>query len=225
MRVFSEEVYGVPPEQAIGLSIKTRYEVRDGEPVIVRLPEIDFIDDKDGKPVGIQKFIGRRPIAAFGNSDGDLQMFEWTTSGDGPRFALYVHHTDGEREWAYDRDSNVGRLDKGLDAAAANGWTVVNMKRDWITVFPAHERSTHPRQSALTRRVPARGTARPPGRCQLQGAPPWLPQISISPPIPAPARTWSLNADADAVGNTGLLTTQKFSPMWLRLLRSRLARL
>jgi phosphoglycolate phosphatase-like HAD superfamily hydrolase len=136
MRVFSQEVYGIPPEQVIGSSIKTKYEVRNGTPAIVRLPEIDFIDDKAGKPVGIHKFIGRRPIAAFGNSDGDLQMLQWTTAGKGPRFALYVHHTDAKREWAYDRKSSIGRLDKGLDEAKAKGWTIVDMKRDWNTVFP-----------------------------------------------------------------------------------------
>jgi hypothetical protein len=140
MRVFSLDVYGIPPEQVIGSSISTRYEVRDGTPVIVRLPEIDFIDDKAGKPVGIHKFIGRRPIAAFGNSDGDLQMLHWTTAGSGARFALYVHHTDAEREWAYDRKSDIGRLDKGLDEATAGGWTVVDMKRDWNTVFPPEGR-------------------------------------------------------------------------------------
>jgi hypothetical protein len=136
MRVFAEEVYGIPPEQIIGSSIKTIFQMQDGEPVLVRLPEIDFVDDKEGKPVGINRFIGRRPIAAFGNSDGDLQMLQWTAAGDGPRFALYVRHTDGEREWAYDRDSHIGQLDKGLDEAEAKGWTVVDMKRDWKTIYP-----------------------------------------------------------------------------------------
>jgi hypothetical protein len=136
MRVFSEKVYGVPPEQVIGTSIKTQFELRDGTPVLVRLPEINFIDDKAGKPVGINQHIGRRPIAAFGNSDGDLQMLQWTTAGSGVRFALLVHHTDSAREWAYDRKSSIGRLDKALDEAQAKGWTVADMKRDWRMIFP-----------------------------------------------------------------------------------------
>lgn len=136
LRVFAEEVYGIPPEQVIGSSIKTRFELREGKPVIVRLPEIDFIDDKEGKPIGINKFIGRRPIAAFGNSDGDLQMLQWTAAGRGARFCLLVHHTDAEREWAYDRKSHVGRLDKALDEAATKDWTVVDMKRDWKVIWP-----------------------------------------------------------------------------------------
>ena len=136
MRPWTEKVYGVPPEQVIGSSIKTKYELIDGKPVLMRLPEIDFIDDKEGKPVGIQKFIGRRPIMAFGNSDGDLQMLQWTTANNAPHFGLLVHHTDAEREYAYDRDSDFGRLDKALDAAQKNGWTVVDMKKDWKRVFP-----------------------------------------------------------------------------------------
>jgi hypothetical protein len=112
------------------------YEMRDGSPVLVRLPEIAFIDDKSGKPVGINAHIGRRPIAAFGNSDGDFEMLEWTTSVPGPRFGLLVRHTDAEREWAYDRDSHIGRLSRGLDEATTRGWTVVDMKADWLTVFP-----------------------------------------------------------------------------------------
>jgi hypothetical protein len=139
MRPWAEGVYGVPPEQVIGSSIKVKYEMRDGEPVLVRLPELDFFDDKEGKPVAIHQQIGRRPLAAFGNSDGDLQMLQWTTAGKGPRFALYVHHTDAEREWAYDRESSFGRLDKGLDEAHAKGWTVVDMKRDWKVIHP-HEK-------------------------------------------------------------------------------------
>ena len=136
MRPWTEEVYGIPPEQVIGSSIKTKFQIRDGIPVLFRLPEVDFIDDKAGKPVAINQGIGRRPIAAFGNSDGDLQMLQWTTlSGDGRRFGLIVHHTDAEREYAYDRNSAFGRLDVALDAAAANGWTVVDMKRDWKRVF------------------------------------------------------------------------------------------
>jgi len=136
MRPWTEKVYGILPEQVVGSSVKTRFEMRDGQPVLVRLAENNFIDDKEGKPVGINQHIGRRPIAAFGNSDGDLQMLQWTMAGEGPRFALYVHHTDADREWAYDRDSIIGCLDKGLDEAQANGWTVVDMKKDWSTVFP-----------------------------------------------------------------------------------------
>jgi len=135
LRVFSEEVYGVPPEQVIGSSIKTKYEVRDGKPVLMRLPEMNFIDDKAGKPVGIQMHIGRRPLAAFGNSDGDFQMLEWTTSGTGKHFGLIVHHDDAEREWAYDRTSPIGRLDRGLDEASSRGWVLVSMKNDWKRVF------------------------------------------------------------------------------------------
>ncbi len=136
MRPWVEETYGIPPEQVVGSSIKVNYEIRDGKPVLVRLPELDFIDDKEGKPVGIHKFIGRRPIAAFGNSDGDFQMLEWTTGGDGARLGVLIHHTDSEREWAYDRDSHVGRLDRGLDEAAERGWVVVDMENDWKTVYP-----------------------------------------------------------------------------------------
>ena len=135
MRPWVEKVYGIPPEQVVGSSIKVKYELRDGKPVLVRLPEIDFIDDKAGKPVGIHKFIGRRPIAAFGNSDGDFEMLQWTTGAKGPRFGLIVHHTDAEREWAYDRESHVGRLDKALDEAPKRGWVVVDMKKDWKKVF------------------------------------------------------------------------------------------
>ena len=136
MRPWVQEVYGIPPEQVVGSSIKTRFELRDGEPVLVRLPEVDFITDKEGKPIGIHKFIGRRPVAAFGNSDGDLQMLQWTAAGNGPRFMLLIHHTDAEREWAYDRKSKIGRLDQALDEAKKRGWTLVDMKRDWRRVFP-----------------------------------------------------------------------------------------
>jgi phosphoserine phosphatase len=136
MRPWTLEAYGIPPEQVVGSTIKTKFELQGGVPVLLRLPEIDFIDDKAGKPVGINKFIGRRPILAFGNSDGDQQMLEWTAAGSGVRFVGLVHHTDGEREWAYDRKSDVGRLDKALDEAEAKGWTVVDMKRDWKVVFP-----------------------------------------------------------------------------------------
>jgi hypothetical protein len=139
MRVFAEDVYGVPPEQVIGSSIKTKFEMRSTGPVIKRLPELDFIDDKAGKPVGIHKFIGRRPIAAFGNSDGDLQMLQWTAAGDGARLMLLVHHTDAQREWAYDRASHIGRLDKALDEANQRGWTVVDMKEDWNAIHPPQD--------------------------------------------------------------------------------------
>ncbi|MFY9254170.1 MAG: HAD family hydrolase [Fuerstiella sp.] len=139
MRPWSERVYGIPPEQVVGSSIKTKFEVRDGKPVLVRLPELNFIDDKEGKPVGIQQHIGRRPIMAFGNSDGDFQMLEWTTSGSGARFGLYVHHTDADREWAYDRESSVGKLSRGLDEATTRGWTVVDMKKDWSVIYPIVE--------------------------------------------------------------------------------------
>jgi phosphoglycolate phosphatase-like HAD superfamily hydrolase len=136
VRVFAEAVYGIPPEQVVGSSIKVAYEVRDDGPAIVKLPELDFIDDKAGKPVAIHKFIGRRPILAFGNSDGDFEMLEWTTAGAGPRLGLLVHHDDAEREYAYDRDSHIGRLDRGLDEAEARGWVVVSMQHDWHEVFP-----------------------------------------------------------------------------------------
>jgi len=135
MRPWVEKAYGIPPEQVIGSSIKTRFEVRDGRPVIVRLPEIAFINDKEGKPVNIDQVIGRRPVFAFGNSDGDLQMLQWTAAGEGARFMGLVHHTDGEREWAYDRASHVGRLDKALDEARKKGWTLVDMKNDWKRIF------------------------------------------------------------------------------------------
>jgi phosphoglycolate phosphatase-like HAD superfamily hydrolase len=137
MRPWTEAVYGIPPEQVVGSSIKTAYEVGDGVPVIVRLPELNFIDDKQGKPLGINSHIGRRPIAAFGNSDGDFQMLEWTTAGEGARLGMYIHHTDAEREWAYDRESHIGRLDRGLDEADARGWVVVDMKRDWASIYPS----------------------------------------------------------------------------------------
>jgi hypothetical protein len=137
MRAWVERVYGIPPEQVIGSSIKMRFELRDGKPVLVRLAELNFIDDGPGKPVGIQQHIGRRPVAAFGNSDGDLQMLQWTAAGPGSRLCVVVHHTDAEREWAYDRQSSIGRLDKALDAALARGWTVVDMKRDWKVIYPA----------------------------------------------------------------------------------------
>jgi hypothetical protein len=135
MRPWTERVYGVPPEQVVGSSIKTKFQMRDGRPELLRLPEMNFVNDGVGKPVGIHEFIGRRPIAAFGNSDGDLEMLQWTTTAGGVRFGLIVHHTDVEREYAYDRDTSFGRLDKALDAAAMNKWTVVDMKNDWKRIF------------------------------------------------------------------------------------------
>jgi len=135
MRPWTEKVYGIPPEQVIGSSIKTKFELRGDMPVLVYLPELSFLDNGSGKPVGIFSYIGRRPIAAFGNSDGDLQMMQWTAGGSGPRFCLYVHHTDSKREWAYDRKSAIGRFDKGLDEALAKGWTVVDMKNDWKIIY------------------------------------------------------------------------------------------
>jgi len=135
MRPWTERVYGVPPEQVVGSSIKTKFQVRDGRPELFRTAELNFIDDNVGKPVGINEYIGRRPIAAFGNSDGDLEMLQWTTMAGGRRLGLIVHHTDAEREYAYDRDTSFGRLDKALDAAALNKWTVVDMKNDWKRIF------------------------------------------------------------------------------------------
>ncbi|MEM7399035.1 MAG: HAD family hydrolase [Pseudomonadota bacterium] len=135
LRTFSEPVYGIPPSQVVGSSIKTEYAVVDGTPQLTRLPELNFINDKAGKPIGINQHIGKRPIFASGNSDGDFEMLEWTTAGDGPRFGLILHHTDAEREYAYDRDSHVGRLDKALDQASDRGWTVIDMKNDWKEVF------------------------------------------------------------------------------------------
>ncbi len=136
MRVWAPEAYGIPENQIVGSSIKTVFEYSDGEAVIRRLPELDFIDDKEGKPIGIHKFIGKKPIFASGNSDGDLQMLQYTDSNELPSFQLYLHHTDAEREWAYDRESHIGRLDKGLDEASAKGWTVIDMKQDWKVVYP-----------------------------------------------------------------------------------------
>jgi len=135
MRPWTAQTYGIPPEQVVGSSIKTRYEILDGKPVLIRLPEINFIDDREGKPVGINEHIGRRPIFAAGNSDGDKQMLEWTTVGRKPGFGLIVHHTDAEREWAYDRDSHIGALDKALDEAPRRGWVVVDMKNDWKRIY------------------------------------------------------------------------------------------
>ena len=139
MRAFAERVYGVPPEQVIGSTGKLQFDMRDGRPALVRLPVLDFFDDKEGKPIAIQRQVGRRPTAAFGNSDGDLAMLQWTCAGMGRHFCLFVRHTDGEREWAYDV-TPLGRLEKGLDEANANGWTVVDMKRDWKVIYPFEKR-------------------------------------------------------------------------------------
>ena len=139
MRPWTLKTYGVPPQQVIGSSVKTKFEERADGPVILRLPDVDFVDDGPGKPVGIDRFIGKRPVAAFGNSDGDLQMLEWTAAGHGPRLMLLVHHTDAEREYSYDRNSQVGKLDKALDEAMAKGWIVVDMKKDWKTIFPPEQ--------------------------------------------------------------------------------------
>jgi len=135
IRAFAEHVYGIPPEQVIGSQGKTKYQLRDGKPAVVKLPGVEFINDEDGKVIGIQKHIGRQPTIAFGNSDGDFQMLEWTTSGRGPRLGVLIHHTDAEREWAYDRKSSIGRLEKGLDEGPGRDWVVVSMKDDWKRVF------------------------------------------------------------------------------------------
>lgn len=136
MRPWTQAVYGIPPNQVVGTSIRTKYVVRDGEPVLERLPELFFFDDKEGKPVAINHHIGRRPIMAVGNSDGDFQMLEYATAGGGARLGVIIHHTDAEREWAYDRDSHVGRLERGLDEADERGWVVVDMKKEWKTIYP-----------------------------------------------------------------------------------------
>jgi phosphoglycolate phosphatase-like HAD superfamily hydrolase len=136
MRTFTQKVYGIPPEQVVGSTGQLKFELRDGKPALLKLPAIDLVDDGPGKPVGIQRFIGQRPIFAFGNSDGDLQMLQWTAAGAGARFMGLVHHTDAQREWAYDRESHVGRLDKALDEAKSRNWSVVDMKQDWKRVFP-----------------------------------------------------------------------------------------
>jgi phosphoglycolate phosphatase-like HAD superfamily hydrolase len=140
MRPWVERVYGIPPEQVIGSRIRVKYEAESGIPVLLRLAEVDHVDDKAGKPVGIHQVIGRRPIAAFGNSDGDFEMLDWTTSAPGPRLGLIVHHTDAEREWEYDRTSHVGQLIRGLDEAGKRGWIVVDMKRDWKVIYPFDKR-------------------------------------------------------------------------------------
>jgi hypothetical protein len=136
MRPWTQRVYGIPPQQVVGSSVKTKFEIRNGQAVLLRIPEINFIDDKEGKPIGINNFIGKKLIAAFGNSDGDQQMLEWTAAGKGPSLMLLVHHTDADREYAYDRQSKIGTLNTALDEANAKGWVVVDMKRDWKTIFP-----------------------------------------------------------------------------------------
>jgi phosphoserine phosphatase len=137
VRAISERRYGIPPERVIGSTGKVVLQMRDGTPVLVKQPAVEFVDDGQGKPVGIHRAIGRRPVMAFGNSDGDLQMLQWTAAGDGPRFCLLVHHTDAEREFAYDRASHFGKLDAALDEATRRGWTVADIERDWARVFPA----------------------------------------------------------------------------------------
>jgi hypothetical protein len=136
LRAFAEEAYGIPPEQVVGSSLVSVFDPGDAAPRLIKQTRIEFVDDGPGKPVGIHRFIGRRPIAAFGNSDGDLQMLQWTAAGAGARFCLYLHHTDAAREWAYDRTSGVGRFDKGWDEAKARGWVVVDMKSDWKVIYP-----------------------------------------------------------------------------------------
>jgi phosphoglycolate phosphatase-like HAD superfamily hydrolase len=136
MRPWVDQAYGIPPEQVVGSSGKLKYELRDGQPILLKLAEVNFVDDRQGKPIGIQQHIGRRPIAAFGNSDGDYEMLRWTTAGEGPRLGMIVHHTDAKREWAYDRDSAVGRLDRALNEAEERGWHVMDMKKDWRVIYP-----------------------------------------------------------------------------------------
>jgi hypothetical protein len=138
MRPWTQEVYGIPAEQVVGSSITTKFEIVAGNPVLKRLPELNFIDDKEGKPVAINLFIGKKPIASFGNSDGDLQMLQWTASGKGKRLLVYIHHTDSIREYAYDRNSPIGKFDKGLDEAIAKKWSVVDMKKDWKSIYPTN---------------------------------------------------------------------------------------
>jgi hypothetical protein len=136
MRAWAEKAYGIPPEQVVGSSGVTKFELRSNGPVLLKEAKMEFVDDGPGKPVGINRFIGRRPILAFGNSDGDHQMLQWTAAGQGRRFLGLVHHTDAEREWAYDRQSHIGKLDKALDEALQRDWTVVDMKKDWKRIYP-----------------------------------------------------------------------------------------
>lgn len=137
MRSFAERVYGIPPEQVVGSAGELEFSLVEGVPTLTKMPGINFVDDKDGKPVGIWRFIGRRPVFAAGNSDGDIQMLQFTAPGDRTAFGLVLHHDDGEREWAYDRDSHIGRLDVALDEAPDRGWTVISMKNDWSKIFPS----------------------------------------------------------------------------------------
>ena len=149
IRVWAESVYGIPPEQVIGSSIKVKFEMAEGKPLLIRMPEVDFIDNHAGKPVGIYRQIGRRPLMAFGNSDGDLEMLRWTAAGNGPRFAALIHHTDAAREYAYDRRSKVGHLDRALDEAVRRRWTVISIRDDWARLFPAER---EPAVTGLTRK-------------------------------------------------------------------------
>ncbi|MFC2107705.1 HAD family hydrolase, partial [Bacteroidota bacterium] len=139
MRAWVEKVYGIPRDQVIGTYFAAKFEIVDGEALVINLPKIEFVDNKEGKPIGISRFIGRRPVFSAGNSDDDLAMMEYTATGDGARFMMYVHHTDSVREWAYDRNTKMGQLDKGLDAAHENGWTVADMKNDWKVIYPFEE--------------------------------------------------------------------------------------
>ena len=140
MRAFTERVYGIPPEQVIGSTGQLKFELRNGVPTLFKLPAVNFVDDKEGKPIAIHRQIGRRPIASFGNSDGDLQMLQYTCAGSGARLCAFIHHTDADREWAYDRTSSLGRLDAGLDESKRKGWTVVDMKQDWNAIYPGRQR-------------------------------------------------------------------------------------
>jgi phosphoserine phosphatase len=168
MRAFAERVYGIPPEQVVGTTFVTRFEPgKELGPRLMREPKIDLVDDGPGKPVGIDRFIGRRPLLAFGNSDGDQQMLEWTAAGVGPRFMGLIHHTDAKREWAYDRESRIGKLDKALDEATARHWVVVDMKESWKVIFPgraARERPTRfpPAAPAASSVAPGTAPASPP---------------------------------------------------------------
>jgi len=146
VRVFSEKLYGIPPEQVIGSNYKLKYEIRDGKPVLVRLPEVDLSNSGPGKAIGVHQQIGIRPIAAFGNSDGDFEMLEWTTAGSGARLGAFIHHDDAEREWSYDRKSSVGKLARGLDEVSNRGWMLVSMKKDWKRIYPVE--MTKPSQEA-----------------------------------------------------------------------------
>lgn len=153
MRAWAQDVYGIPPEQVIGTSLASEFVMRDGVPEVIRLPQVSFIDDRAGKPIAIDHHIGKRPVMAFGNSDGDLEMLQWSTAGSGPRFGLIVHHTDAVREVAYDRQSSIGRLDKALDMAQKKGWTVVDMKNDWATVFAPNKYTQPVLKDMFERRI------------------------------------------------------------------------